>query len=304
MCIRDRVYNEEKNIPDLIREIHQQLNNKFPSVHVVMVDDGSVDNTEQVINDIQKREGMNLTYIRLSRNHGKDLAIKCGMDYARGEICSIMDADLQHPPDKILEALEYLEQGYDIVHIVKKDYNFGPTYRKFASRWFNKFLNFLSGFEVHLTDFKVLNRKAVDRVKLFNESFFFGRGILDLIGLKYTQIDYIPRERKFGKSKYSLFSLIKLAINSMMAISIKPLRISIYVGLFISLFSFLFALYILFEKLMFGQPIPGFATLATSLFFLAGIQLLFLGVIGEYLGKTFIEAKRRPQYIIDYMKEI
>ncbi|RMF55747.1 MAG: glycosyltransferase [Calditrichaeota bacterium] len=299
------MYNEEKNIPLLVKHIITHFTPYFEQICFILVDDGSKDNTYEAISEIEiQSEKIKIDYIRLARNFGKDLAIKCGLDHSTSPLCAIIDADFQHPPEKILEAVEAIQQGVDVVHIVKKEYNFGPKYRKYGSKFFHKLVNFLSDYEIHLTDFKVLNQKAVERLRPFSENYYFSRGIIDFIGLRTTKIEYEPQERKFGESKYSFFSLLRLAVNSMMAVSVKPLRISIYVGLMISIFSFLYGLYILGEKIFLGQPIPGFATLGTALFFLGGIQLLFLGIIGEYLGKTFIESKRRPQYIIDYIQEI
>ena len=298
------IYNEEKNIIPLIEHIRSILIKNFLKINIIFIDDGSTDKTEEKINDIVFNDKtLDIKYIRLSKNFGKDKALKCGIDHSTSEICAMIDADFQHPVEKIVEAIEKIDEGYNIVHILKSEHNFGGKFRKMGSLLFNRLVNFLSDTEIDLTDFKVMDKKAINKIQNFNETFYFSAGVIDLVGLKSTRIEYEPAERKYGKSKFSSISLAKLAIHSIMAVSVKPLRISIYAGILISSLSLIYGMYILFEKIFLGQTIPGFATLAIAIFFTSGIQLLFLGIIGEYLGKTFIEVKKRPQYLVDYIKE-
>jgi len=298
------VYNEQANILSLIDHLKMTLSSIFRKITFIIVDDGSTDNSEEEINKVNMDGNVLLKYIRLSKNHGKDIALKCGLDHSTADICCFVDGDFQHPPEKIVEAYEKIKKGYNIVHIMKNGYETETLYRKYCSIFFVKFINFISDYKIYLTDFKVLDRKAVELVKQIKERNYYSNGIIDMVGLKSTVLLYNPLKRKFGETKFSLAKLITLSLFSIMSVSAKPLRMAIYVGLFISIVSFCYASYIVFERLVLGQPIPGFATLAAVTFFLGGAQFVFIGIIGLYVGNMFIESKHRPQYMIDYILEL
>jgi polyisoprenyl-phosphate glycosyltransferase len=299
------ILNEEKNIVALVKDIAAVLSSRFSGITFIIVDDGSTDQTETEITRLKNIDSsINIKYIRLARNYGKDLALKCGIDHSTSPVCAMIDGDFQHPPQKIIVAHDKILEGHNIVHILKEEYNLGPKYRKLGSTFFSRLISFLSGNNIHLTDFKLLDKKAVKLLRNYKETSYFSAGIIEMIGLSSAEITYKPQVRKYGQSKFSFLRLLRLAIASIISISIKPLRISIYAGIFISLFSFAYSLFIVFEKIFFGQAIPGFPTLAAALFFMGGIQLLFLGILGEYVGKAFIESKNRPQYTIDYITDL
>lgn len=296
------LYNEEQNIKPFYDRVILCLKGVFSQTTINFIDDGSIDNTENEIFSLNQLPGFRIRYIKLARNFGKELAVKTGIDHSESDYCAIIDGDLQHPPEKILEAYQKIIKGYNIVHISRSTGKGGVS-RGIGSIIFDKIINFFSPTRIHFTDFKLLDRKAVSVIKKFREADYYNRGIIDLIGLNATEIFYQPDPRQYGKSKFSLKKLVNLAVDGLLSVSIRPLRISIYFGLVISSLSFFWGLFILFEKIWKGQPIPGFTTLAVALFFMGGIQLLFLGLIGEYVGKTFIESKKRPQYIINYIKD-
>ena len=298
------VYNEQENLLPLIEHLKVTLFSTFKKITFIIVDDGSTDNSEEEIKRVKMEINILLKYIRLTKNHGKNLALKCGVDHSNSDICCFIDGDFQHPPEKIIEAYEKIKKGYNIVHIIKNEYETKTRYRKYCSNLFIKLINFLSDYKIYLTDFKVIDRKAVELVKKIKESNYYSNGIIDMVGLKSTVLLYKPKKRKFGETKFNLVKLLKLSLFSIMSVSAKPLRISIYFGLVISIISFLYGLYIVFEKIFLGQPIPGFATLAAAMFFLGGVQLIFIGIIGLYIGRTFIESKHRPQYMIDYVIDL
>lgn len=299
------VLNEEKNIVALVKDITTALSSRFSLINFIIVDDGSTDQTETEVTRLKNIDSnIIIKYIKLSKNYGKDLALKCGVDHSTSPLCAMIDGDFQHPPRKIIAAHDKILEGYNIVHILKEEYNMGPKYRKLGSTFFIRLISFLSGSNIHLTDFKLLDKKAVDLLRNYKETSYFSAGIIEMIGLSSAEITYKPEVRKYGQSKFSFLRLLRLAIASIISISIKPLRISIYAGLFISFFSFVYSLFIVFEKIFFGQAIPGFPTLAAALFFMGGIQLLFLGILGEYVGKAFIESKNRPQYTINYIVDL
>lgn len=296
------IYNEENNIHPLVSELHKKLKNYFRFITLYFVDDGSSDNTESVFQNFEQQTLANLQvkYIKLSRNYGKEIAVKCGIDHSTADLCAIMDGDLQHPPEKIIEALEKIQSGYDIVYIskfVRKE----SFVKRAGTYGFKKLINHYSSKKIFFTDFTLLDRKSIESIKRYNESDFYLRGILSQIGHKETEIFYVPNQRNFGKTKFSFVNLLRLAINAVISISAKPLNIAIYIGFLVSLLSFCFGFYLLVEKLFFRQTIPGFATLSVGLFFLTGIQIFIIGMIGKYIGKIFMESKKRPIYIIDYM---
>ncbi len=299
------MFNEAENIAPIMEKIVEVLTPMFPTISFILVDDGSTDDTENRVSEFQENHpNANVKYIRLAKNYGQDIALKCGIDQSTSDICATIDADFQNPPEKMPEAIEKLKEGYHIVHVVRTAYNCGPQYRKLGSQLFNKLFEVLSGMKLHLTDYKVMDKKAVARIKNFKEGIYYSAGTIELVGLKSTAIPYQYAERKYGKSKYSLRKLIRLAVTGMTALSIKPLRFSLYLGVIISIFSVAFGSALAVKTAILGQSISGFATLGAGVFLLGGIQLISLGIIGEYLGKTFIEAKRRPQYLIDYSRDM
>ncbi len=299
------VFNEKNNILPLVQKLADTLSGAFARVTLIFVDDGSTDGSEKEFDKIiNTPNNLEAKYFRFSKNFGKDMAIKCGIDHCASDLCAVIDGDFQHPPEKIVTAYEKIAAGYNIVHIHKKEYTVGKLHRQFGSWLLKLLIRFFSGMPINLTDYKLLDKKAVESIKQFKESCYFSAGIIDHIGLKSTLIYYEMDQRKTGKTKFNLSSLFRLAFRSIIAISINPLRISVILGFCISALSMCYSLFILFEKLFWGQPIPGFTTIAVSLFFLGGLQLFFLGIVGEYVGRTFVEAKRRPQYIIEYQKHI
>jgi len=241
------VYNEEENILPLYQHVISTLSDFFSRITIIIVDDGSNDNTGGEVNKLESSAAVKIKYIRLSRNFGKEIAVKSGIDHSESDLCTVIDGDLQHPPEKVIEAYEKIKQGFNIVHISRST-NAGSMYRELGSVLFNKIINFFSPTKIHFTDFKLLDRKAVSVIKSFSEADYYNRGIIDLIGLKYAEIFYTPLERFQGKSKFSLKKLINLAIDGLISVSIRPLRLSIYFGLIISSLSFLWGLFILFEK--------------------------------------------------------
>jgi glycosyltransferase involved in cell wall biosynthesis len=284
--------------------IKDSVANHFREVTIFFVDDGSNDDTEYVIEKLifDEKLGIKIQYIKLIKNHGKELAVKCGIDHSASDYCVIMDGDLQHPPESIVDALKKsVSTNAKVICILPKKRDV-RLYQIIGTYIYKKILEHLSKEKIFFTDFIFMQNSAVNIIKLYNESDFYTRGILSLIGYKIEEVFYEPQKRKHGTSKFSFIKLYNLAINGVISVSTKPLRMAIYFGLCISTLSILFGFYLVIEKLALGQPIPGFATLGAGLFFLGGIQLLFLGIIGEYIGKTFIQAKNRPLYTVEYKK--
>ena len=298
------VYNEQESILHLLNQLKTTLSSRFNALTFIIVDDGSTDYSLSEVRKFENSFNTPIKYIRLSRNHGKDLALKCGVDHADSDLCCFIDGDLQHPPEKLIEAYEKLKQGYNIVHIMKKEYETGRCYRRYSTKLFSRILNALSEYPIRITDFKLIDRKVIDLLKQVKESTYYNNGVIDMLGLKSATIWYEPQDRRYGKTKFNFVKLLNLSVFSIMSVSTKPLKLAIHLGLIISFFSFFYGLFIIFEKLFLGQPIPGFVTLAVAMLFLGGIQLSLMGIIGLYLGKTFIESKNRPQYIIEHIVDL
>lgn len=299
------VFNESGNIEVLFAEVKKEISDKFKKIRIIVIDDGSSDNTSEVVlKNIDKFPELNIVFIRFTRNYGKEIAVKCGIDHSESDLCVIMDGDLQHPPKCIIQANYAMQENEaNLVYIspAKREKRF---YQKMATSGYRKILDFLSKEKVYLTDFTLMDRKAVEIVKQFNESDFYTRGILSIVGLKTFEISYFPNTRFDGKTKFSFFKLLNLAINGIISVSTRPLRLAIYLGITVSLVSMLFGVFLVIEKIRYGQEIAGFATLGFGLFFFAGVQLLFIGLIGEYVGKTYIQTKNRPLYTIDFIKKL
>ena len=292
------IHNELGNIQDLIDTISEDVVSVFKSTRIIFVDDGSEDGTYKLFRNMHGNESLSIKYIKFSRNFKKDIAVKCGIDASEADYCAVIDGDLQMPPEAILNAYSKIKEGYDIVHVLKSDYH-TTIARKIGSDLFSKMINIIAGFRIHLSDYKVFSRAVASELKNRHEKCFFFAGAMERIGFRATAITYQVQVRKQGKSKFTLRNLFRLAVKSIIAISVKPLRFASVVGLLLSLASILYTGWIIAEKLMHRQPIPGFATLAGGIFLLGGIQLFFMGILGEYLGQIYTEIKDTRQYIVE-----
>lgn len=291
-------YNEELNIYPLYQEILATLNQlNLTSYQIIFVDDGSSDKTFEIIMEIAK-ENPYVLGIALSKNFGNQNALKAGLEHASGEFIISMDADLQQPPALIKEMLEAVNKGYDVV--LTKRLDTGADFRILAASAFYYLINTISNVSITYgsSDFRLLSRKALDSLLKFSEYNTFFRGLIPHLGFKQFIIEYKARQRHSGKSKLNLKKLMQLALNGITSSSILPLRLGTLMGLGISFVAFLYLAYALYIKLVLKDLISGWTSLIISVLFLGGIQLLILGIIGEYLGKIFFEVKKRPSYII------
>ena len=293
-------YNEEKNISALIAELVKTLGTTAYDFEFIFVDDGSKDNT---IQEIKTQAAMHkyVYYIELSKNFGKDYALKAGIDLAEGDAVITMDADLQHPPAMLPKMLQLWEEGYDIVYTYREDSNpHAKGYQKMASKLFYKGINALSDIKLEngISDFRILDKKVVEELKQIDEYEIFFRGMVKWVGFRQIGVPYVPSQRHTGEANYSFLSLAKLAIGSIMAFSIRPLYIATGLGLFFSVASLLYIPYVLISYFTGYDALSGWASLIATVAFFGGLQLLVLGIIGMYLGKIFLQTKHRPSYIV------
>jgi glycosyltransferase involved in cell wall biosynthesis len=242
-----------------------------------------------------------ISYVDLSRNFGKEIAMIAGLDYAQGDAVVLMDADLQDPPELIPELIKYWEQGYDDVYAKRRSRDGESWLKKFTSAQFYRVLQKTTRIPIQKDtgDFRLLDRRAVDALRQLRETQRYTKGMFSWIGFNKKEILFDRDPRAAGETKWHYASLVNLAIEGITSFTVAPLRISAVVGTFVSLFAFIYMAFIIGRTLLFGNNVDGYASLMTVILFLGGLQLLSIGIIGEYLGRVFNETKRRPLYFVD-----
>ncbi len=265
----------------------------------LLVNDGSTDNTLQQMIRLHN-EDSRYSYVDLSRNYGKEIAMMAGFDYATGDGVIIMDADMQHPVDVIPEMLHWWEEGYDDVYATRKSSGESWFKRK-TSQWYYALLQSFTSIPIQRDtgDFRLLDRSCVDALRSMREVERNTKGMYSWIGFHKKGITYEQQQRQQGKSKWSLMALLNLALNGFTSYTTAPLRMASVMGLLVSLVAFIYLVYIVVVTNVYGEPVQGYPTIMVTVLFLGGVQLLSLGIIGEYLGRVFNEVKGRPGYFIN-----
>lgn len=265
-----------------------------------MVNDGSKDNTINIIKELREKDSR-ICYIDLSRNFGKENAMLAGFDYATGDCMVIMDADLQHPPHIIRNMLEKWEAGYQDVYGKRLSRGKESWLRKQFSMMFYHLLQKTARYDIlpNVGDFRLLDRKCIEELKKLRETERYTKGMFAWIGFRKASVEFETQDRIAGESSMKYGALLHLAAEGITSFTVAPLKWSIYLGLLVSLASFVFMIYILVNTVVYGDPVAGYPTMMTIILFLGGVQLLSLGIIGEYLGKIFNETKGRPVYVVN-----
>ncbi len=294
------VYNEEQVLLafyDEIIKIASDLS-KY-DWEFLFVNDGSRDNSMNILEQLRSKD-KRVVYVDLSRNFGKESAMLAGFDYATGDCAINMDADLQHPPSLIPELIGFWEQGYDDVYAKRKDRPGESFLRKKFSHTFYKMMSKFSEIEIpqNTGDFRLLDRKCIDALNNLRETQRYTKGLYAWIGFNKKEVFYKQQERTLGNSKWSFSSLFDLAIDGITSFSVLPLRFASLLGFVISFFAFIYLIIVVLKSIFYGENVQGFPTIVTLILFLGGMQLVAIGIIGEYLGKIFNETKHRPNYII------
>jgi glycosyltransferase involved in cell wall biosynthesis len=294
------VYNESRNVDALLRRLVPVLERCAASFEVIFVDDGSTDDT---LNQLRAahRADRRVRALSLSRNFGKEIAIAAGLDHARGAAAVIIDADLQHPPELIETFVARWREGYKNVFAQQIDRAVYSPLRRILTRRFYKLFGSVGDTRLPdgAGDFRLLDAQAVAALRAMREHARFSKGLYAWIGFKSTGVPFDPGPRLHGGSKFSYRKLTHLALNGIMSFSTMPLRVWTYVGLATSAWALTLAAFYFTRTLIYGIDVPGYASLIVSITFFAGIQLLSLGIIGEYIGRIFAEVKRRPLYLIE-----
>ncbi|MBM9501986.1 glycosyltransferase family 2 protein [Leptospira sp. 201903071] len=291
-------FNEEGNVAVL----YQRLKNVIPvsyNFRIIFVDDGSSDETLSEIRKLSQRSS-NIRFISFSKNFGHQVALKAGLDHSDADCVISLDADLQHPPELIPILIQKWEEGNDIVYTKRMDNENVGLFKKITARIFYSLLNGLSGLNIDqgAADFRLLDRKVVDVLKTFEERNLFIRGMVTGIGFQKSFIEYQPEKRIWGKSKYSLKRMFLFALDGITSFSVKPLHLATIAGVVFSLFSGIYALYAIVIFFTSDKVVSGWTSVLVSVLFMGGVQLIVLGILGEYIGKMFLETKNRPNYIL------
>ncbi|WP_256757229.1 glycosyltransferase family 2 protein [Cohnella sp. WQ 127256] len=297
------LFNEEEVINETYNRLTTVMQQTHESYELVFVNDGSRDRTVEIVKKLCNSDE-HLRLINFSRNFGHQIAISAGMDYAQGQAIVVIDADLQDPPEVILEMISEWKQGYDVVYgrrLVRK----GETlFKKASASFFYRLLRSMTSVDIPVDtgDFRLIDRKVCDVLKGLKEKNRFVRGLVSWAGFRQKSVEYVREERWAGETKYPLKKMIRFAIDAITSFSYKPLKLASYIGMTLSLFSFVYLIVVLYQKVFTNSTIAGWSsTLAVNLLF-NGIILMILGVMGEYIGRVYDESKDRPLYIISETK--
>ena len=294
-------YNEEESIPYMRDALVKLMNdNTRYQWEVLFINDGSRDRTLSLLEHLHQQD-KRFCYVSLSRNFGKEAALLAGFDHARGAAVIIMDADLQHPPQVIPQMLAAWEEGYDDVYGKRLSRGRESWLRRKLSMSYYRLLQRMAHVDIlpNVGDFRLLDRRCIEVLKQLRETERYTKGLYCWIGFHKKEVPFETQDRVAGKSTWSYRQLTGLAIDGIMSFTTAPLRISAFLGIVVSIAAFIYMCVVLVKTLFWGEPVAGYPTIVVLVLFLGGVQLISLGIVGEYLGKTFMEVKNRPVYVVD-----
>ncbi|MDM2791106.1 glycosyltransferase family 2 protein [Citrobacter sp. Cpo114] len=293
------VFNEEATIPIFYKTVREFEGLKEHEVEIVFINDGSSDSTESIINALAVSDKL-VVPLSFTRNFGKEPALFAGLDNATGEAVIPIDVDLQDPIDVIPHLIEKWQHGADMVLAKRTDRSTDGRLKRKSAEWFYKLHNKISNpkIEENVGDFRLMSREVVENIKLLPERNLFMKGVLSWVGGKIEVVEYSRAERVAGDSKFNGWKLWNLALEGITSFSTFPLRVWTYIGMLVAGLSFLYGSWMILDKIIFGNNVPGYPSLLVSILFLGGVQLIGIGVLGEYIGRIYIECKNRPRYVI------
>ena len=299
LSIVSPVYNEAENLGEFYSRVINATDNLNLEIEIIYINDGSQDSTIDIITK-QRQSDNRITIIDLSRNFGKEIALTAGLDYSSGDAVIVIDADLQDPPELIPKLVEKWREGYDVVNAKRIKRKGESLLKKVMSYIYYRLLFYLSDINVprDTGDFRLLNKNALDALLKLREKHRYMKGLFVWVGFKQKEIEYEREARFKGKTKWDFFNLFNLAFDGLTSFSIMPLRLASTIGFLSALIGFFYGAVIVFKTLFFHEPVAGFTSLVVLVTFFGGIQLLSIGIIGEYIGRIFNETKNRPLYVV------
>lgn len=292
-------FNEAEVLPEFHRRLSQTLDGLDLACEIIYVNDGSKDSTTDILRMLKSGDSR-VAIVDLSRNFGKEIAMTAGLDHAAGDAVVVIDADLQDPPELIPELIKHWRGGYDDVYARRSSRDGESFIKRATAHVFYRLLHALSNVDIpsDTGDFRLLSRRAVDSLKQLREQHRFMKGLFNWVGFERKEVFYKRGPRGAGKSKWNYWRLWNFALEGVTSHTTAPLRLASYLGFVVALFAFVYALFMAYDKLVHGNPVAGYPSLMVTILFLGGVQLITLGVIGEYLGRMFDESKRRPLYFV------
>jgi polyisoprenyl-phosphate glycosyltransferase len=293
------LYNEELVVNESFKRLYSVMSNTGESFEIVFVNDGSRDNTFNLVSDICK-DYQNVKLLNFSRNFGHQNAITAGMDFATGKSIVVIDGDLQDPPEVIPEMLKKWREGYDVVYGKRSDRKGDSLFKKVTAAFFYRFMRAMTDVDIPVDtgDFRLIDRRVCDALKSVQEKNRYIRGLISWLGFKQTGVEFSRDKRFAGETKYPLKKMLKFAFDAITSFSYKPLKLASYSGMILSFFSFAYLIVVLYLKLFTSTTITGWASIVAVNLFFNGFILIILGIIGEYIGRIYDEAKARPLYIV------
>ena len=293
-------FNEESVLPSFHEAITQVFSDLPFNFEIAYINDGSTDNTLRIIKQLRETDNR-ITLIDLSRHFGKEIALTAGLQKACGDAVIVIDADLQDPPALIPELIQEWQNGYDVVYAQRTHRRGESMVRRTTAHFFYRIIQRFSRLAIpeDTGDFRILSRRAVNALNTFNEQHRFMKGLFSWIGYRQKAVQYQRDPRYAGESKWNYWRLWNFAIDGITSFTIAPLKLSTYLGLLTAAGAFLYGFYMIMETLIIGNPVPGYPSLIVIILFLGGVQLVAIGILGEYLGRIFNETKRRPLYFVN-----
>jgi len=293
------VYNEEQVLAETYKRLKKVMDSTGEKYELLFVNDGSGDRSAVMIQEFCRRD-QKVRLINFARNFGHQLAISAGMDYASGEAIVVIDADLQDPPEVILQMIEKWKAGCDVVYGKRVERKGETFFKKITAAVFYRLLRLMTDVDIPVDagDFRLLDRKVCQEIKKMREKSRYIRGLVSWVGFRQETVEYVREERWAGETKYPLRKMIKFALDAVTSFSYKPLKLATYVGFVLSLGSFVYLSVVLYQKLFTTNVVPGWASIVTINLFFNGVILIILGIIGEYIGRIYDETKNRPLYIV------
>jgi polyisoprenyl-phosphate glycosyltransferase len=297
------VYNEAEVLPTLYDRLTRVLEGLVESYEIIFVNDGSQDDSALFLRDFQARDAR-VKFLNFSRNFGHQIAITAGLDYSSGQAVVVMDADLQDPPEVIPQLIKQWRKGYDIVFAVRAKRQGEGFFKRATAAIFYRLFRCMTATEIPLDagDFRLMSQRAVEALQSIRERNRFIRGLAGWIGFRQTSVTYVRDVRQAGETKYPLKKMLRFALNGLMSFSLVPLQLASYLGFLISSIGFFYIVYAIGLKLFTDRVVLGWTSVMVAVLFLGGVQLVSLGIIGEYIGRIYEEVKQRPLYVVDEAK--